>query len=81
MYLSLSSFCSYVRISNGAGTALSLNYENNCFLWDLSRTLFDGIPITSIINYNYSFSLVPGKRGKPVYSSIIMHPKLHISIY
>jgi len=81
IYFSLSSFYSCVRISKGAGTALSLNYVNNYFLYDLSRTLLDGMPITSIINYNYSFSLVPGNKGNPVYSSIIMHPKLHISIY
>jgi hypothetical protein len=55
-----------VRISKGAGTALSLNYENNYFLYDLSSTLLEGIPITSIISYNYSFSFVPGNRGNPV---------------
>ena len=66
MYVSLSSFYSWVRTSSGAGTALSLNYEKRPFLVDLSRTDLEGIPITSIISYSYSFSLVPGNRGKPV---------------
>ena len=32
MYFNLSSFCSSVRTSSGAGTALSLNWENSYFL-------------------------------------------------
>jgi hypothetical protein len=60
IYFSLSSFYSCVRISKGAGTALSLNYVNNYFLYDLSSTLLDGMPMTSIINYNYSIDNLSG---------------------
>jgi hypothetical protein len=80
MYLILSSFYSYVSTSEGAGTALSLNYVNKCFLCATYSTLFEGIPITSIINCNYSLSFVPGNNGNPVNNSIMMHPMLHMSI-
>jgi hypothetical protein len=69
-----------VRTSNGAGLAFSLSCENKCFLYEIYSTFPGTMPITSIINCNYSLSLVPGKRGKPVNSSIMMHPMLHISI-
>lgn len=80
MYLNLSSFCSLVSTSSGAGTALSLNWENNCFLYEQFKTYFEGMPITSMISWSCSFSFVPGNNGKPVYNSIMMQPKLHISI-
>ena len=35
-----------------------MNYENNYFLYDLSSTLLEGIPITSIISYNYSLPII-----------------------
>jgi len=51
------------------------------FLCESLRTSFDGMPMTSMISWSYSLSLVPGKRGNPVKSSIMMQPKLHMSIY
>jgi len=38
IYFSLSSFWSSVKTSNGAGTALSLNYENNYFRYEFFKT-------------------------------------------
>jgi hypothetical protein len=40
IYFSLSSFYSCVRISKGAGTALSLNYVNNYFLYKFKIYIF-----------------------------------------
>jgi len=54
--------------------------KNFYFLFDLISTSNGGTFNTSIIIASYSFSFSPGNRGKPVYSSTIMQPKLHISI-
>ena len=82
-YLMRSSLYERVRLSLvGGGTAVScsLNYSNRCFRVERDSTLLFGMPITSMIRPIYSRSFVPGKRGNPVYNSIMMHPKLHMSI-
>ena len=82
MYLSLFSFSRSEITSRGAGTAVFsfLNCLKSCFLVDRLNTLALGMPITSIMSWIYSRSLVPGKSGNPVKSSIMMQPNDHMSI-
>jgi hypothetical protein len=80
MYRILSSFYSWLSTAMGSGTAPSLNWVNKCFLVERANTLWLGMPMTSIINCIYSRSLVPGKSGNPVNSSIMMQPNDHMSI-
>ena len=80
IYFSLSSFCCGVSTSNCCWPAFSFNWENKCFLYETWRTLGGTMPITSMMSWSCSLSLVPGKRGKPVKSSIMMQPMLHMSM-
>ena len=54
--------------------------KNICLLVAISSTSSGGTPTTSYIIDNYSYSLSPGKIGNPVYNSIRMQPKLHMSM-
>ena len=57
------------------------NWSFNIFEWKINKEGKGHSILTVNTKENlYSFSLVPGNSGKPVNSSIIMHPKLHISI-
>jgi len=83
IYLRRFYFSRSVITSSGAGTAVLsvLNYLKRCFRVERDSTLAFGIPITSMMSWICSRSFVPGNRGNPVNSSIMMHPKDHISIY
>jgi hypothetical protein len=80
-YFNRSSFWWFVRtwLLLAAGTAVfsSLNYLNRFLRVARDKTELLGWPITSITSCICSRSLVPGKRGNPVKSSIRMQPKEH----